>query len=171
MSGPEAVRVGDRFDGPPGGCFPPPAGRLACVVRVREANHGEVRAVRITAPPRRIPVGQAAAVWTLVFLIGLTGGELLRQQTLDAPALAATSGPTEPTTATPARAPAAVAPSATSTTTSPPPTTTTIECDLSSCRGHRGNEESRSEDGESGRAHGKGGKGRGHGKGAEPGAG
>jgi hypothetical protein len=127
--------------------------------------------VRITAPPHRIPVRQAAAVWTLVFLIGLTGGELLRQQTLDDPALAATSGPTEPTSARPARAPKAVAPSATSTTTSPPQTTTTIECDLSSCRGHRGKEESRSEDGESGRAHGKGGKGRGHGQGAESGAG
>jgi hypothetical protein len=126
--------------------------------------------VRITAPPRRIPVGQAAAVWTLVFLIGLTGGELLRQ-TLDDPALAATSGATEPTTATPARAPTAVARSAPSTTTSPPLTTTTIECDLSSCLGQRGHEESRSEDGGSGRAHGKGGKGRGHGKGAASGAG
>jgi hypothetical protein len=119
--------------------------------------------VRITAPPHRIPVHQAAAVWTLVFLIGLTGGELLRQQTLDDPTLAATRGPTEPTTATQARAPTAVAPS--STTTSPPQTTTTIECDPSSCPDHRG------KDGESARAHGKGAKGRGHGKGAKSGAG
>jgi hypothetical protein len=106
-----------------------------------------------------------------VFLIGLTGGELLRQQTLDDATLAATGGPTEPTTATPARAPTAVGPSATSTTTSPPQTTTTIECDPSSCPGHRAKEESRSGDGESGRAHGKSGKGWGHGKGAESGAG
>jgi hypothetical protein len=129
--------------------------------------------VRITAPPRRIPVGQAAAVWTLVFLIGLSGGELLRQQTLSDPALAATSGPTEPTTATPARAPTAVAPSATSTavapsatstTTSPPQTTTMVECDGRSCPDHPGKQESRTEDGESGRGHGKDRKERGHGK-------
>jgi hypothetical protein len=128
--------------------------------------------VRITAPPHRIPVGQAAAVWTLVFLIGLTGGELLRQ-TLDDPALAATSGPTEPTTATPERAPTAVAPSTTSTTTSPrtttsttttpPKTTTMVQCDGSACPDHPGKQESRTEDGQ-GRGHGKDRKERGHGK-------
>jgi hypothetical protein len=127
------------------------------------------RAVRTSR--HRMSIHQAAAIWVLVFLIGLTGGELLRQQTLDDPALAATSGPTDLTTATPAPAANAAARSATSTTTSPPQTTTTFDCDPSSCPGHRGNEESRSEDGESGQAHGKGGKGRGHGKGAASGTG
>lgn len=114
-----------------------------------------------TAPPNRMPVRQAAAIWTLVFMIGLTGGELLRQQTLDDPALAATRGPTQPTTVTPARAPTAAALTPTSTTTSPPQTTT-IECEPGSCPDHRGKVKSRSEDGESGRAQGKDGKGRGH---------
>jgi hypothetical protein len=44
--------------------------------------------VSTTAPRHRMPVTQAAAIWTLVFLIGLTGGELLRQQALDDPTLA-----------------------------------------------------------------------------------
>jgi hypothetical protein len=137
--------------------------------------------VRITAPPRRIPVGQAAAVWTLVFLIGLTGGELLRQQTLGDPAMAATSGPTNSTTATPARAPTAVAPSATSTavapsttstttTTRPPQTTTMAECDGSSCPDYPGKQESRTEDGQ-GRGHGKDRKERGPGKDGKSGKG
>ena len=53
-----------------------------------------------------------------MFLIGSTGGELLRQQTLDDPTLAETSSPTEPTTAaTPAPSANVVAPSVTSTTT------------------------------------------------------
>jgi hypothetical protein len=125
-------------------------------------------------------IHQAAAICVLVFLIGLTGGELLRQQTLGDPALAATSGPTDPTTAISARASTAVAPSATSTavapsatstTTSPPQTTTMVECDGSSCPGHRGNKESRTEDGESGRGHGKDRKERGHGKDGKSGGG
>ncbi|MGH8913881.1 MAG: hypothetical protein ACRDZM_05110, partial [Acidimicrobiia bacterium] len=83
-----------------------------------------------------MPVRQAAAIWTLVVLIGLTGGELMRQQTLDDPTLAATSSPTEPTTAaTPAPYSNVVEPIVTyaTTTTAPPPTTTTVECHASSC--------------------------------------
>ena len=127
-----------------------------------------------TAPRHRMPVRQAAAIWTVVFLIGLTGGELLRQQTLDDPTLASTTGPTEPTAAISAPASGAAVPSATytaTTTTTPPQTTTVVECDGSSCPDHPGKQESRTDDGESGRGHGKGGKGRGHGKGAESGAG
>jgi hypothetical protein len=120
-----------------------------------------------------MPVRQAAAIWTLVFLIGLTGGELLRQQALGDPTLAATSGPTEPTTAA-TQAPSAspVAPSVTSTitTTAPPPTTTTVECRASSCPDDRGEEESRTEDGKGAR-HGKDDKGRVDGKGGKLGAG
>jgi len=127
----------------------------------------------MTAPRHRMPVRQAAAIWTLVFLIGLTGGELLRQQALGDPTLAATSGPTEPTTAA-TQAPSAspVAPSVTSTitTTAPPPTTTTVECRASSCPDDRGEEESRTEDGKGAR-HGKDDKGRVDGKGGKLGAG
>ena len=126
------------------------------------------RAVRMSR--HRMSIHQAAAIWVLVFLIGLTGGELVRQQTLNAKAVAVTSGPTDPTTATPAPAANAAARSATY-PTSPPQTTTTIECDAGSCLGDRGKEESRSEGDESGRAHGKRGKGRGHSKGAASGAG
>ena len=100
----------------------------------------------------------------MVFQIGLTGGELLRQQTLDDPTLASTTGPTESTAATTAPAANAVAPSAastTTTTTTPPPTTTTIGCDPSPCPDHPGIQESRTEKG----------KERGHGKGGKPGAG
>jgi hypothetical protein len=100
--------------------------------------------MNITAPPRRIPVRQAAAIWTVVFLIGLTAGELLRQQTLDDPILAATRGVTEPTTTTP-RASTAVAPTTTSTITSPAQTTTKID----------DKEQSRGEDGKSESGHGK----------------
>jgi hypothetical protein len=120
-----------------------------------------------------MPVRQAAAIWILVFLIGLTGGELLRQQTLDAPALAATRGPTEPTAAISAPASGAVVPSATytaTTTTSPPQTTTMVECDGSSCPDHPGIQGSRTDDGNQ-RGHGKGGKERGHGKDGKSGAG
>lgn len=134
---------------------------------------GEMGPVSVTVPRHRMPVRQAAAIWTLVFLIGLTGGELLRQQTLDDPALASTTGPTEPTAATPAPAANAVAPRATSTTTTtttPPPTTTTIGCDTSPCPDHLGIQESRTEDGNE-RGHGKGGKERGHGKDGKSGAG
>jgi hypothetical protein len=130
--------------------------------------------MNITAPPRRMPVRQAAAIWTVVFLIGLTGGELLRQQTLDGPALASTTGPTEPTAALSASASEAAVPSGTytaTTTTTPPQTTTMVECDGRSCPDHPGKQESGTEDGESGRAHGKGGKGLAHGKGDESGAG
>jgi hypothetical protein len=122
------------------------------------------RAMR--ASRHRISIHQAAAIWTLVFLIGLTGGELLRQQTLDAPALAATRGPTEPTAATPAPAANAAAPTATSTattTTSPPQTTTTVECDPSACLDHPRKHVSRTEDGK-GHGHGAGDNERGHGK-------
>ena len=121
-----------------------------------------------------MPVHQAAAVWTVVFLIGLTGGELLHQQTLDDPTLASTTGPTEPTAAISAPASGAALPSATytaTTTTTPPQTTTMVECDGRSCPDHPGKQESRTEDGKSGRAHGKGRKGRGHGTGAQSGAG
>jgi hypothetical protein len=41
-------------------------------------------------------VGDAAILWTLVFLIGLAGGELLRQQAIGDPTLMETRGPTEP---------------------------------------------------------------------------
>jgi hypothetical protein len=78
-----------------------------------------------------MPVRQAAAIWTVVFLIGLTGGELLRQQTLDDPALAVTRSRTEPTAAIPAAASGAAVQSATykaTTTTTPPRTTTMVEC-------------------------------------------
>ena len=114
----------------------------------------------------RVSIHQAAAIWTLVFLIGLTGGELLRQQTLDPPTLAATRGPTEPTAATPAPAANAAAPTATSTattTTSPPQTTTTVDCDPSACPDHPGKHESRTEDGK-GHGHGARDTERGHGK-------
>jgi hypothetical protein len=132
-----------------------------------------------------MPVRQAAAIWTVVFLIGLTGGELLRQQTLDHPALASTSGSTEPTAAISAPASGAAVPTATytattampiatytaTTTTTPPQPTTMVECDGSSCPDHPSKQESRTEDGESGRGHGKGGKGRGQGKDGKSGKG
>jgi hypothetical protein len=130
--------------------------------------------MNITAPPRRTPAHQAAAIWTVVFLIGLTGGELLRQQTLDDSALASTTGPTEPTAAHSASAFEAAVPSGiytATTATTPPQTTTMVECDGRSCPDQSGRQESRTEDGESGRAHGKGGKGRAYGKGDEWGAG
>jgi hypothetical protein len=129
--------------------------------------------VSTTAPRHRMRVPQAAAIWTLVFLIGLTGGELLRQQALDDPTPAATSSPIEPTTAaTPAPSANAVAPSVTptTTTTAPPPTTTTVECHASSCPDDRGKEESRTEDGK-GRRHGKDDKGQVDGRGGKSGAG
>jgi hypothetical protein len=125
------------------------------------------------ASRHRISVHQAAAIWTLVFLIGLTGGELLRQQALDAPVLAATRGPTEPTAATPAAAAKAAAPTATSTattTTSPPQTTTTVECDPSACLDHPRKYESRTEDGK-GRGNSTGRTERGHGKDGKSGPG
>jgi hypothetical protein len=134
---------------------------------------GEIGPVSTTAPRHRMPVRQAAAIWTVVFLIGLTGGELLRQQTLDDPTLASTTGPTEPTAATRAPAANAVAPSATSTSTTtptPPATTTTIGCDPSPCPDRPRIHESRTEDGKE-RGHGKGGKERGQGTDGKPGAG
>jgi hypothetical protein len=118
-------------------------------------------------------IHQAAAIWVLVFLIGLTGGELLRQHTLDATALAATSGPTEPTAATsaPAVNPAVLSPTSTTTTPSPPQMTTTVDCDPGSCLGQAAKQESRTEDGK-GRGHGTGGKERGrHGKAGKSGKG
>jgi hypothetical protein len=120
-----------------------------------------------------MPVRQAAAIWTVVFLIGLTGGELLRQQTLDHPALASTTGSTEPTAATPAPASEAAVPTATytvTTTTAPPQTTTMVECDGSSCPDHPGKQESRTEDGQ-GRGHDKDRKERGPGKDGKSGKG
>src|ERR671911_1451311 len=48
------------------------------------------------APSHRMRVGDAAILWTLVFLIGLAGGELLRQQAIGDPTLMETRGPTEP---------------------------------------------------------------------------
>jgi hypothetical protein len=47
------------------------------------------------APSHRMRVGDAAILWTLVFLIGLAGGELLRQQAIGDPTME-TMGPTEP---------------------------------------------------------------------------
>lgn len=129
------------------------------------------RAMR--ASRHRMSIHQAVVIWTLVFLIGLTGGELLRQQTPDAPTLAATRGPSEPTVATPAPAATAAAPTTTSTpttTTSPPQTTTTVDCHLSSCLDHAGKQESRTEDGK-GRDHGARRTERGHGKDRKPGPG
>jgi hypothetical protein len=117
-----------------------------------------------------MPVRQAAAIWTVVFLIGLTGGELLRQQTLDNPALASTTVPTEPTAAISAPASGAAVPSARYTTTTPPQTTTTVECDGSSCPDYRGKQESRTEDGQ-GRGHDKDRKERGPGKDGKSGKG
>jgi hypothetical protein len=116
-------------------------------------------------------IHQAAAVWVLVFLIGLTGGELLRQQTLDAKAVAVTRGPTEPTAATsaPAVNPAVLSATSTTTTTSPRQTTTTVDCDPSSCLDHAAKQESRTENG-TGRGHGTGGTEQGrHGKGGKSG--
>jgi hypothetical protein len=124
-----------------------------------------------TSARHRMSIHQAAAIWVLVFLIGLTGGELLRQQTLHAKAVAATSGPTQPTAArsAPAVNPAVASP--TSTTTSPPQTTTTVDCDPSSCLDHAAKQESRTEDGQ-GRGPGQGEKERGrHGKGGKSGKG
>jgi hypothetical protein len=98
-----------------------------------------------------------------VFLIGLTGGELLRQHTLDATAVAATSGPTEPMAATSAPA---VNPAVLSATSS-----TTVDCDPSSCLDQAAKQESQTEDGK-GRGHGKEGKDRGRrGKGGTSGKG
>jgi hypothetical protein len=119
---------------------------------------------------RRMPIHQAAAIWTLVFLIGLTGGELLRQQTLDAKPLAMTRGPTEQTAATSTQAAQAAARSATltaTTATSPPQPTTTVDCDRGSCPDQLGGQGSRIEDGK-GRGPGTGGKEPGHGKHGKP---
>jgi hypothetical protein len=118
-------------------------------------------------------IHKAAAIWVLVFLIGLTGGELLRQHTLDAKAVAVTRGPTEPTAATsaPAVTPAALSPTSTTTATSPPQTSTTVDCEPSSCLDHAAKQESRTENGK-GRGPGKEGKEQGgHGKGGESGKG
>jgi hypothetical protein len=113
-------------------------------------------------------IHQAAAIWTLVFLIGLTGGELRRQQTVDASTVAATRGPTEPTAATPA--PAVNARSAISTAMSPPQTTTTVDCDPGSCLDDAGKQESRTQDGK-GHGRGPGAKKRGHRSDDKPGMG
>jgi hypothetical protein len=59
----------------------------------------------------------------VVFMIGLTGGELLRQQTLDGPTLAIDDWSTEPTAAISAPASEAAVPSGTYTATTPPQTT------------------------------------------------
>jgi Tfp pilus assembly protein FimV len=118
------------------------------------------------ASRHRVSIHQAAAIWTLVFLIGLTGGELLRQKALDAPTLAAARGPAEPTAATPAPAANAAAPTATSTattTTSPPQTTTTVHCDPSACLDYPPKHELRTEDGK-GHGHGARDTERGHGR-------
>jgi hypothetical protein len=118
-------------------------------------------------------IHQAAAIWVLVFLIGLTGGELVRQQTLDAKAVAVTRGPTEPTAATsaPAVNPAVLRATSTRTTSSPPQMITTVDCDPSSCLDHAAKQESRTEDGK-GRGHGKEGEEQGgHGKGGKSGNG
>jgi hypothetical protein len=48
-------------------------------------------------PRHRMRVGDAAILWTLVFLIGLAGGELLRQQAIGDPTLMETRDPNEPT--------------------------------------------------------------------------
>jgi hypothetical protein len=116
-----------------------------------------------------MPIRQAAAIWTLVFLIGLTGGELLRQQTIDAKAVAATRGPAEPTPASSALAvnPAALNATAMSTTTSSRQPTTTADCPHGSCPDHLGEQAFRTDDGH-GRSHGTGGKEPGHGKHGEP---
>jgi hypothetical protein len=126
----------------------------------------------VTSSRHRTSIHQAAAIWVLVFLIGLTGGELLRQQTLDAKAVAVTS-PTEPTAATSASAvnPAVLSATSTTTTTSPPQTTTTVDCDPGSCQDHAAKQESRTENGK-GRGHDTGGKEQGrHGKGGKSGTG
>jgi hypothetical protein len=115
-------------------------------------------------------INQAAAIWTLVFLIGLTGGELLRQQTLDAKAVAVTRGPAEPTATMSAQADQAAAPSATAmatTATSPPQAATTVDCDRGSCPDHLREQESRTEDG-GGRGPGTGAKQPGDGKHGKP---
>jgi hypothetical protein len=126
------------------------------------------RAVRTSR--HRMSINQAAAIWTLVFLIGLTGGELMRQQTLDAKAVAVTRGPTEPTAAMSAQADQAAASSATSTATTatpPPPAATTVDCDRGSCPDQSGEQESRTEDAK-GRGPGTGAKEPGDGKHGKP---
>ena len=126
------------------------------------------RAVRTSR--HRISINQAAAIWTLVFLIGLTGGELLHQQTLDAKAVAVTRDGAEPAAATSAQADQAAAPSATptaTTATSPPQAARTIDCDRGSCRDQPGEQESRTEDGK-GRGPGTGAKEPGDGKHGKP---
>jgi hypothetical protein len=50
----------------------------------------------MTAPPNRVPIGQAAVLWVLVFLIGLTGGAVLRQGAGSNPTYADTNGTGEP---------------------------------------------------------------------------
>lgn len=124
----------------------------------------------VSTSRHRISINQAAAIWTLVFLIGLTGGELLRQQTLDAKAVAVTRGPTEPTAAMSAQADQAAAPSATSTATtatSAPQPATTVDCDRRSCPDQSREQEPRTEDGER-RGPGTGAKEPGHGKHGKP---
>jgi hypothetical protein len=121
-----------------------------------------------------MPIGQAAAIWILTFLIGLTGGELLRQEALDAESVAATRGPTEPSAPTSALAVNAtvrIATSMATTTTSPPQTTTTVDCVRDEpCPDHPGQEASQNKHGK-GQGHGEGGKKRGHGKDGKPGSG
>jgi hypothetical protein len=48
------------------------------------------------APRYRVPLEQAAIVWVLVFLIGLTAGAVLRQQGVGNPTPTETNRPTEP---------------------------------------------------------------------------
>jgi hypothetical protein len=118
----------------------------------------------------RMPIHHAAAIWTLVFLIGLTGGELLRHQTLDAKAVAVTRGPTEPTAAISAQADQGAAPSARSTATtatSPPQPATTVDCVRGSCPDQLREQESGTEDGK-GRGPGTGAEEPGHGKHGTP---
>jgi len=50
----------------------------------------------LTARRHLVPIGQAAVVWILVFLIGLTGGAVLHQWAISDPTPAKTDSPIEP---------------------------------------------------------------------------
>lgn len=57
---------------------------------------GTMRTV-MTPRPHRVPIGEAAAVWVLVFLIGLTGGAVLRQRAAADRTSTAMNSPSEAT--------------------------------------------------------------------------
>jgi hypothetical protein len=136
---------------------------LAFVLGTRRT--GEIVPVSMTARRHRMSIRQAAVIWILVFLIGLTGGEVLRQETLDSPTLSSTRRSAVPTVTQPAPVLTPVAAGGRSATARAAQTAPLVRCDPGSCSDSHHEEESRGDAGDSNRGHGKPTKDRGHGRG------